>query len=130
MLVKGVLHRRVKQKRAAKESLQQALEIFERLGAPLWADKARSELRRVGLRPAAPLDLTPTEERVAALAAAGRTNREIASELFMSPKTVDSNLGRIYRKVGVRSRTELARLLPSPADPPSGSMDAGHAPST
>jgi DNA-binding CsgD family transcriptional regulator len=87
---------------------ERALEIFERLGAPLWAEKARAELKRVGLRPSAPNDLTPTEERVADLVAAGRTNKEVAEALFMSVKTVDSNLTRIYRKLGVRSRTELA----------------------
>jgi len=107
-LVAGTIHRRAKRKRAAKDSLERALEIFERLGAPLWAEKARAELKRVGLRPSAPNDLTPTEERVADLVAAGRTNKEVAEALFMSVKTVDSNLTRIYRKLGVRSRTELA----------------------
>jgi DNA-binding CsgD family transcriptional regulator len=129
LLVKGVLHRRVKQKRASKDALQDALTIFERLGAPLWAEKARSELERVGLRPSAPLGLTPTEERVAALAASGRTNREIAGDLFMSAKTVDSNLGRIYRKLGVRSRTELARRLPFEGNTSAIQADGhGHAP--
>jgi DNA-binding CsgD family transcriptional regulator len=111
-LVRGVIERRAKHKRAAKDSLEQALGIFVELGAPLWAEKARRELGRVGLRPPAPLGLTPTEERVAELVAAGHTNREVADALFMSPKTVDANLSRIYRKLGVRSRTELARRFP------------------
>jgi DNA-binding CsgD family transcriptional regulator len=112
LLVQGIVHRRLKHKRAAKDALDRALGIFERLGSPLWTSKARGELARIGLRPSAPLELTPTEARVAGLAAAGRTNREIASALYLSPKTVDSNLGRVYRKLGVRSRTELARQLP------------------
>jgi DNA-binding CsgD family transcriptional regulator len=111
LLVAGTIRRRAKHKRAAKESLQEALEIFERLGAPLWAEKAREELARVGLRPAAPLGLTASEQRVADLVARGMTNKEVATALFISPKTVDSNLSRIYRKLGVRSRTELAAKL-------------------
>jgi DNA-binding CsgD family transcriptional regulator len=113
LLVHGTIRRRARQKRAARESLQRALEIFEQLGSPLWADKTRAELRRIGLRPPAPSGLTPSEERVAELVAAGHTNREVADALFISIKTVDSNLSRIYRKLGVRSRTELARKLPA-----------------
>jgi DNA-binding CsgD family transcriptional regulator len=125
VLARGQLLRRLKQKRAARESLQEALEVFERLGAPLWAERARAELRRIGLRPAAPLSLTPTEERVADLVATGHTNREVAQALFVSVHTVEDNLRRIYRKLGVRSRTELAAIYPSrgaPAPPggPSG----------
>jgi DNA-binding CsgD family transcriptional regulator len=112
LLAQGQLRRRAKQKRAARESLQGALDIFERLGAPLWAERARAELARIGLRPPAPLDLTPTEERVAGLVAAGHTNREVAQALFVSVHTVEDNLRRIYRKLGVRSRTELAANRP------------------
>jgi len=121
LLVQGTVHRRGKRKRAAREALQRALEIFEELGAPLWAGKARAELRRIGLRPPAPSGLTPSEERVAELVAAGHTNREVAGALFISVKTVDSNLSRIYRKLGVRSRTELARKLPAKGGPAPGS---------
>jgi DNA-binding CsgD family transcriptional regulator len=112
LLAQGQLRRRAKQKRAARESLQAALDIFERLGAPLWAERARAELARIGLRPPAPLELTPTEERVAGLVAAGHTNREVAQALFISVHTVEDNLRRIYRKLGVRSRTELAAHRP------------------
>ena len=112
LLAQGQLRRRAKQKRAARESLQGALDIFERLGAPLWAERAGAELARIGLRPPAPLDLTPTEERVAELVAAGHTNREVAQALFVSVHTVEDNLRRIYRKLGVRSRTELAAHRP------------------
>jgi len=112
LLAKGQVLRRLKQKRAARETLQEALDIFERLGAPLWAGQATAELARIGLRPPAPLGLTPTEERVAELVAAGQTNREVAQALFVSVHTVEDNLRRIYRKLGVRSRTELAAHRP------------------
>jgi DNA-binding CsgD family transcriptional regulator len=88
---------------AAKAALEQALGVFERLGALLWAQATKAELGRVGLRPAAPVDasgITAAEARVAELVAAGRTNREVAGELFMSPKTVEAHLSRIYRKLG------------------------------
>jgi DNA-binding CsgD family transcriptional regulator len=108
LLVQGQLRRRAKQKRAARESLQEARLVFERLGAPLWTERAAAELARIGLRPPAPLRLTPTEKRVAELAAAGRTNREIAQAMFLSVHTVEDNLRRVYGKLGIRSRTELA----------------------
>jgi DNA-binding CsgD family transcriptional regulator len=110
----GMVLRRDKQKTAAKAALEQALGIFERLGALLWVEATKAELGRVGLRPAAPVDasgITAAEARVAELVAAGRTNREVAGELFMSPKTVEAHLSRIYRKLGVRSRAELAHKL-------------------
>ena len=96
---------------AVRESLERALEAFESLGAPLWADRARAELGRIGGRAPSSLELTPTEERVAELVADGATNQEVASALFLSLKTVEWNLSRIYRKLGVRSRTEMARWL-------------------
>ena len=102
----------------ARDTLTQALEIFEGLGAASWADKARAELARIGGRAPSSLDLTPTEDKVAALVAAGSTNREVADALFVSVHTVEANLKRIYRKLGIRSRTELASKFP-PA--PSGS---------
>jgi DNA-binding CsgD family transcriptional regulator len=108
LLAQGQLQRRAKHKRASRDSLQQAVQVFERLGAPLWAERARAELARIGLRPPAPLGLTPTEERVAEMVAAGHTNREVAQALFLSVHTVEDNLTRIYRKLGIRSRTELA----------------------
>jgi DNA-binding CsgD family transcriptional regulator len=113
LLVKGRLHRRANQKRLAAEALRQALEIFERLGAPSWAERARGELGRVGLRHRSPHELTPTELRVARLAAGGLTNREVAAGAFMSPKTVEANLSRVYRKLGIRSRAELGALMGS-----------------
>lgn len=111
LLVKGQLQRRAKQKRAAKESLTRALEIFERLGAPNWAERTRAELDRVGLRSADPDELTNTEVRIAELAATGMTNREVAEAAFVSPKTVEANLSRAYRKLGIRSRAELGARM-------------------
>jgi len=112
LLVKGRIERRGKRKAAAKQSLQHALAIFEDVGAPLWAERARAELSRVGSRKAAPEELTETERRVAELAVAGLRNREVAAQLFLSPKTVEANLARVYRKLGIRSRAELgARLV-------------------
>jgi len=111
LLVLGAIRRRAKQKRAAREALEEALSIFERLGAPLWAKKARAEVARIGGRRAVPGELTEAEARVAKLAAAGRTNREIADALFMSVRTVEGHLSRAYAKLGIRSRTELALYI-------------------
>ncbi|MGH2658867.1 MAG: LuxR C-terminal-related transcriptional regulator, partial [Actinomycetota bacterium] len=113
LLVKGAVERRAKQKREARDTLTRALQVFDGLGAPLWAEKARAELARIGGRAPAPLALTPTEGRVAELVAAGSTNREVADTLFLSVHTVEANLKRIYRKLGIRSRTELASRFPS-----------------
>ena len=108
LLVSGQIQRRAKQKRPARAYLERARDIFVDLGAPLWTGRAEAELARIGGRPPAPLELTPTEEQIARLAAEGRTNREIADALFVSANTVQSTLKRIYRKLDVRSRTELA----------------------
>ena len=115
LLVRGAVQRRAKRKREARDTLMQALEIFEGLGAELWADKTRAELARIGGRAASSLDLTPTEAKVAELVAAGSTNREVADALFVSVHTVEANLKRIYRKLGIRSRTELASKFPPDA---------------
>jgi DNA-binding CsgD family transcriptional regulator len=121
LLVMGQVQRRARRKRIAREHLQHALEIFESLPAPPWAERARSELSRLGLRPPAPLALTATEERVAALAATGHTNRQVAQALFLSPRTVEANLARVYRKLGISSRAELGATIArtEPPQPPS-----------
>jgi DNA-binding CsgD family transcriptional regulator len=111
LLVAGVLHRRARQKGAAHRHLVRAVEVFAECAAPQWTERATAELARVGLRPSAPDSLTETEARVARLAVAGRTNKEIASEVFLAPKTVEAVLGRVYRKLGVRSRVELVSAL-------------------
>jgi DNA-binding CsgD family transcriptional regulator len=100
----------------ARVPLRSALAAFERLGATPWADKARAELAAAGARrahpgPAAPLELTPQEFRIARLVAEGATNREVAAQLFLSPKTVGYHLGKIYARLGIRSRAELVRLF-------------------
>ena len=79
----------------------------------MQAAQAQSELASLGGRTSSAGGLTPVEERIAALVAGGRTNKEVAGELFVSVRTVESHLGRIYRKLGLRSRTELARWLPA-----------------
>ena len=81
------------------------------VGTPLWADRARAELARVKVAPTRDLALTPSERRVAELAASGMTNRDVAAALFISPKTVEANLARIYRKLGIQTRAELGRLI-------------------
>jgi DNA-binding CsgD family transcriptional regulator len=111
LLVYGQVQRRHKRKRAASDSLAQAVEVFEAAGAALWAKRAREELGRVGMRPRAPQGLTAAERRVAELAASGLTNQEVAVAAFMSRKTVEANLTRIYRKLGIRSRAELGVRL-------------------
>jgi DNA-binding CsgD family transcriptional regulator len=111
LLVMGQVQRRAKRKRAAKEHLGRAVEIFESLPSPPWAGRASAELSRIGLRPPAPLELTATEERVAALAAAGHTNRQVAQALFVSTRTVEANLTRVYRKLGISSRAELSAAI-------------------
>jgi DNA-binding CsgD family transcriptional regulator len=111
LLSLGVVRRRARQKRPARDALAQALEAFERLGARTWIERARSELGSIGGRTREE-GLTPAEQRVAALVAAGRTNREVAAALFLGERTVASHLTHIYAKLGIRSRTELARALP------------------
>jgi len=121
LLAIGQVQRRRRERRASKEAFEAALEAFVVLGAPLWVQRARSDLARVGLRRTAP-DLTEGERRVAELVAGGLTNREVAAALFVSPKTVEANLARVYAKLGVHSRAQLARanigIHPMPEDRP------------
>jgi DNA-binding CsgD family transcriptional regulator len=108
LLELGRVQRRAKQRRTARETLEDALLIFDELGAPLWAEKARAELARIGGRASSEGELTPMERRVAELVAAGRSNRELAGELVVTLRTIETHLSRIYRKLGVRSRAQLA----------------------
>jgi DNA-binding CsgD family transcriptional regulator len=115
LLALGVVRRRARQKRRAREAIEEALAGFETVGAARWAGKARAELGRVGGRPPrAEGELTPTEQRVVALATEGRSNKEIASALFVSVHTVEVHLSHAYEKLGVRSRGQLARALAAP----------------
>lgn len=114
-LALGQLLRRMKKKGPARTVLKRARDVFAELGAPLWEARASGELARIGGRPPSPLELTATEEQIARLVAEGKTNREVADLLFVSPNTVHANLRRIFQKLGVRSRTELAGRLDRPA---------------
>ena len=109
LIVFGTLHRRAKHKAAARAALEEAIEILDWMGARLWAERARAELDRIGGRAPAG-GLTPTEQRVADLVAEGRSNKQVASDLFVSVRTVEANLTRVYAKLGIRSRTELAAI--------------------
>jgi DNA-binding CsgD family transcriptional regulator len=111
LLVKGVIERRQRKRAKAKASFEMALEAFEQLGAPLWIERARAELGRLGLRRSSGDELTEAERRVAELTARGMTRREVAAALFISPKTVDAALMRVYRKLGVSSRAELGARM-------------------
>jgi DNA-binding NarL/FixJ family response regulator len=106
-LLLGRLQRRQRRKDVASRTLQEALAVFEDLDVPLWADRARAELSRTAVARRGIAGLTPSEQRVAELAASGMTNRDVAAALFISPKTVEVNLSRIYRKLGIHSRAEL-----------------------
>lgn len=106
LLTTGRLQRRAKRRGRASETLEAARDLFQQLGAPGFAARADDELARVGLRRAG-AELTATELRIAQLAAGGSTNREIAQAAYISPKTVEANLARVYRKLGIRSRAEL-----------------------
>ena len=110
LLAQGETLRRFKRRRLGREAIESARDLFDGLGAGLWWAKASRELARVAGRRRTE-GLTETERRVAALVATGKSNKEVASELFVTVHTVESNLTRIYEKLGVRSRTELARHL-------------------
>jgi DNA-binding NarL/FixJ family response regulator len=109
LLVAGEALRRNGESRRAAEQIEAALAIFAGLGARLWAQRAEQEQRRARPRPRRDRELTNAERQVAALVAAGKANREVTAQLFTTVATVEAHLTRIYRKLGVRSRTELAR---------------------
>ena len=109
-LLHGRALRRTGQRRASAEVLDAACRQFAAMAAAPWRALAEAELARVAPQRTS-ADLTPTEARIAELVVLGRRNREIAGELFVSVATVEAHLTRIYRKVHVRSRTELAQLL-------------------
>lgn len=113
LLALGSVQRQARRKQAARQTLGRALEIFERLGAPLWAERARRELRRIGGRSSPRQGLSGTEAEIVELVVAGRSNKEVAQALHLSTKTVEWNLSKIYRRLGVRSRTELAARRPA-----------------
>ena len=114
-LVFGERLRRDGRRREARAQLETARSMFEEIGASAWVDRAATELDASGARrrpaEASREHLTPRELQIAVAVAGGRSNREVAAELFLTPKTVEFHLTRIYRKLGVRSRTELVRLF-------------------
>jgi DNA-binding CsgD family transcriptional regulator len=110
-LLLGQLLRRQRRKDLAAAALHEALRGFDEIGTPLWAERARAELARMRVSPSQDFGLTPSEQRVAELAASGMTNRDVAATLFISPKTVEHNLARAYRKLGIHSRAELGQRI-------------------
>ena len=136
LLALGELLRRDRRRAEARDPLRAALESFDALGAAPWSRRARSELRATGERVAgrrrAPsTQLTPQELRVALVVAEGVSNREAGAMLFLSPKTVEHHLTRVYEKLGVRSRAALARRLlgdsnaPGSEESPTGNARSG-----
>jgi DNA-binding CsgD family transcriptional regulator len=110
-LLLGQLLRRQRRKDLAAATLHKAARAFDEMGSPLWAERARAEIARTRVSATHDLGLTPSELRVAELAASGMTNRDVAATLFISPKTVEHNLARAYRKLGIHSRAELGKQI-------------------
>jgi DNA-binding CsgD family transcriptional regulator len=111
----GAFLRRTRRRVEAREHLRAALDRFERLGARLWAERARVELRASGERarkrePSTLGDLTAQELQIARFVSEGLSNKEVAAQLFLSPRTIDFHLRNVFRKLGISSRTQLARL--------------------
>ena len=111
LLAAGVFHRRAKRKAEARGLLEAARDELTRIGAHGWRRVAEAELGRIGGRRPAGDELTPTERRVAELIAQGRSNKEAAAALYVTVRAVEANLTRIYAKLGVRTRTELAARM-------------------
>jgi DNA-binding CsgD family transcriptional regulator len=124
-LAYGERLRRARSRVLARGHLRTAMDIFERLGAAPWADRARAELaatgeKRLRLEPSTIDALTPQELQIALLLVEGKTTRETATALFLSPKTVEYHLRHVYQKLDIHSRDELAQALAGPAPQPSG----------
>lgn len=117
-LLLGQLQRRRRRRRDAAATLTSALETFDELGTPIWVERARTELKRLEATRSHGQQLTPAERRIAGLAARGLSNREIAAELFLAEKTIDSTLTSVYRKLAIRSRAGLAAALNRIAEQP------------
>ena len=114
LLLRGQLQRRQRLRQAAAETLAEAVREFERMGTSLWAERARLEVDQVNAGSSQEPTLTRAERRIAELAMTGMTNRDIATALFISIKTVEWNLTQIYRKLAIRSRSQLAQKLRPP----------------
>lgn len=112
--------RRERRRADARPHLRAALETFQRLGMPVWADRARDELRATGEATGDPATdtlahLTSQELRIAAAVGEGATNREVAAQLFLSPRTVDYHLRKVFQKLHISSRADLIRLVAADA---------------
>lgn len=110
-LALGIVERRLGERRAARDNLTRAAAAFQGVGANGWGERAKRELTRVPIKRGGDAELTPAERCVAELSGAGRTNRDVATALFVSAKTVEANLARIYRKLGITTRAELGAWL-------------------
>jgi len=113
-LLYGEWLRRERRRQDARAHLRVALELFRGLGMRLFAERAEAELRATGETarkrdPSTLDDLTPQELQIAGLVAEGLTNKEIAAQLFLSPRTIDYHLRKVFSKLGIASRTELVR---------------------
>ena len=112
LLALGRGQRRLRKWGDARRTLEQAIAVLEEIGSPGWVESARSELSRVGARRPTPAgELTPTEQRIAELAAEGLANKEIARTLVVTVHTVEVHLSHAYAKLGIRSRSQLAARL-------------------
>jgi DNA-binding CsgD family transcriptional regulator len=118
LLIEGQILRRFRRKAPAKQALGLARDAFQALGSPGWIERVDSEIARLGLRAPAPAGVTATELRVAELTAKGMSARDVAGALFLSPRTVEAHLGRVYKKLGIRSRAELGTRLAALAKDP------------
>ena len=118
LLLAGRVHRRLKSRKIAQRAFEQSAAIFSEIRSTNWLNEAQGELERLTDRQRGPL--TPAERAVAELAGAGLTNRQVAERMFVSPKTVEAQLARVYVKLGISSRAQLgARMLDEPGDAPS-----------
>jgi DNA-binding CsgD family transcriptional regulator len=114
-LAYGEFLRRARRRVDARAQLRAALDVFTEAGAQPWADRARQELRASGETarkrdPSTLLQLTPQEQQIASLVSRGRSNADVAAQLFLSRRTVEFHLSNAYQKLGVRSRGDLVRL--------------------
>jgi DNA-binding NarL/FixJ family response regulator len=114
-LLYGEALRRARRRAEAREHLRAAFTTFGQLGASPWAERARTELRASGetarQRDPSTLDqLTPQELQIVRFVGQGATNRDVAAQLFLSPRTIDYHLRQVFTKLGISSRAELIRL--------------------
>jgi DNA-binding CsgD family transcriptional regulator len=110
--------RRARRRLEAREELRAALDAFERLGAAPWSERARAELRASGETsrrrdPGTVATLTPQELQIARFVAGGLSNKEVAAQLFLSPRTIDAHLRSVFAKLGITSRMQLAGCVPA-----------------